>query len=67
MTQNLAELITGTAIDPIQNLAAAQILFCEQIFGAQAAMLAGLTPQTRQPDRNERPSVSARRQDWVAN
>ncbi len=48
-----------------QDLAAAQMLFCERLFGAQAVLAANWGPHARHPDFNERPSVSARRPDWV--
>ncbi len=55
-----------TAAQMVQDLAAAQLLFCESLMNGPLALAASLNTHSTHPDENERPSVSARNQDWVA-
>ncbi len=69
MTQNPAEFTTPAPVEALKlftdaaaEMAAAQIMFCEQLFGVAAS---DWGPHPRHPSFNERPSVSARDENWV--
>jgi len=66
MTHHPAETQSENPARLVEDFAAAQILFGERLLDAQAAFAASWTPHTPPPAFDERPSVSARNQDWVA-
>jgi hypothetical protein len=66
MTHHPAETQSENLAQLVQDVAAAEMLFGERLLDAQAAFAASWIPHTPPPAFDERPSVSARRQDWVA-